>query len=142
MEYIIDNFLDFDVICFTETHLTDNVENTKIMLEGFNDIYRKDCTAHSGGLLTYVASSIHSRRLNVLEAILPESIWVEIKAKTNTYLICNVYRPPHTGVEFWDRLNISLETASEISQRLILLGDINENQLNTSTTKFGNNITS
>ncbi len=33
MDYIIDNFLDFDVICFTETHLSDNIENTQIILE-------------------------------------------------------------------------------------------------------------
>ncbi len=95
-------------------------------------MYRKDCTAHAGGLLIYVASSIQSRRLSALETILPESIWVEIKDKSNTYLICNVYRPPHSGVEFWDRLNISLESASEITKRLILVGDINEDQLNVS----------
>ncbi len=130
--------MDFDVLCFTETHLTNIIEENMITLEGFNTIYRTDSTAHSGGLLVYISASLPSRRLTDLETILPESIWVEIKDKSNTYLICNVYRPPNYHLEFWHNLNVCLESASEIAKRIIIVGDINEDQLNPTTTKLRN----
>ncbi len=40
------------------------------------------------------------------------------------------------AVEFWDRLNISIEQASEITNNIVILGDINEDQLNLSNHKF------
>ncbi len=86
----------------------------------------------------YVTTSIPSRRILTLEHILPESIWIGIKDKSYEYLICNVYRPPQLSVEFWDRLNICLENASEIANRIILVGDINEDQLNPANNKFRN----
>ena len=35
LDYIKENFLDFDVLCFTETHLTNDVTNEYVELEGF-----------------------------------------------------------------------------------------------------------
>ncbi len=54
MDYIKDNYLDFDVLCFTETHLSDTFIDDQLFLDGFNQIYRKDVNSHSGGLLVYV----------------------------------------------------------------------------------------
>ncbi len=68
--------------------------------------------------------------------MLPESIWIELKNKSHLLLICNIYRPPHYTNEFWDRLNISLELASEKVNRIVLVGDINEDQLNPRMHKF------
>ncbi len=138
LEYIKDNYLDFDVLCFTETHLTDIIDNNMIILEEFNTIYRKDNSAHSGGLLVYVSATFPSRRLTDLEAILPESIWVEIKDKSNKYFICNVYRPPNYSVEFWHKLNVCIESASELTNQIVIVGDINEDQLNPTNTKLRN----
>lgn len=33
---------DFDILCFTETHLDCNVTNENLILDGFKTIYRKD----------------------------------------------------------------------------------------------------
>lgn len=77
-----------------------------------------------------------SRRLTDLESILPESIWIEITDKNRDILLCNVYRPPHLANEFWERLNICIERASEVSKHIILVGDINEDQLSTTSNKF------
>lgn len=43
------NLLDFDIICFTETHLT--ADFTNIELEGYSVPFRKDYTAYSNNLL-------------------------------------------------------------------------------------------
>ncbi len=133
---IIKMYLDFNVLCFTETHLSNAIETNSLMFEGFDKIYRKYLTNHSGGLLVYVASSLISRRMPDLEILLPESIWVEITDRNHAYLICNVYRQPHQTNEFWDRINICLERASELSERITLVGDINEDQLILTNNKF------
>ena len=64
MEYIIDNFLDFDILCFSETHLDSLIATESLLLSDSFDIpYRKDRTNHGGGLLVCLNSElIHHRR--------------------------------------------------------------------------------
>ena len=59
-----------------------------------------------------------------------ESLWIEIKHKGESYLLCDIYRPPNSPINFWQRLNITIERASEISKNIIIVGDLNEDQLN------------
>ena len=40
------------------------------------------------------------------------------------------YRPPKTPVAFWNNFNMSIEKALDISSYVIIVGDINEDQLN------------
>ena len=62
-DYIKDKFLDFDIICFSETHLDNSVSLDSISLDNFNVPYRKDRRNHSGRLLMYFNSSLaHKRR--------------------------------------------------------------------------------
>ena len=42
LDFIKDNFLDFDVLCFTETHLTNDISNELLELDGFLPPFRKD----------------------------------------------------------------------------------------------------
>lgn len=136
IDYICNNFVDFDILCFTETKLCCQIENESIFIDGYNVPYRKDNTSNSGGLLIYVASHLHSNQLNDFNTLLPESIWIQIRDQTKHYLICNVYRKPNSAVEFWERLNVSIEKAFEISKNIILVGDINEDQLNPNNHKL------
>ncbi len=136
MEYIKDNFLDFDIICFTETHLSADVHNDCLLLDGLDEIFRKDISAHSSGFLVYVKSSLLPKRVIELETIFPESIWIEITDRSKKYLICNTYRQPHIGVDYWDRFNLCIERGTEITPNIIILGDINEDQLNLSNHKL------
>ena len=62
--YIKRNFLDFDVLCFTETHFTNDVMNEYIELEGFLLPHRKDNTAHTGGLLIYGSDKMFRKTKN------------------------------------------------------------------------------
>ena len=41
-EYLKDNFTDFDILSFTETHLDGNVRNDDIMMENYDIPYRKE----------------------------------------------------------------------------------------------------
>ena len=57
LDYIKDNFLDFDIIGYSETHLDSSVSLDSIILDNFNVPYRKDRSNHGGGLLMYFNSS-------------------------------------------------------------------------------------
>ena len=63
-EYITDNLLDFNILCFTETHLDANVSTEMLFLSNaYSTPYRKDRTNHGGGILAYLNSSLlHARR--------------------------------------------------------------------------------
>jgi len=47
-----------------------------------------------------------------------------------------VYRSPNTASEFWDRFETCLDQAFDLCNNIIIVGDINENQLNPSNHKF------
>ena len=63
LDYIIDNFCDFECLCFTETHLDNYIANADVCLtKDFSIPYRKDRTNH-GGILVYINNSLlHKRR--------------------------------------------------------------------------------
>ena len=123
---------DFQISCFTETHLSENISNDLLAVDGFH-CYRKDKTNHSGGLITYISTELISNRRTDLETVMVHSLWNEVTYHGKTILVCNVYRPPSSPVSFWDNFNISLEKAIESTPHIVVLGDINENQLSANT---------
>ena len=52
MEFIKNNYIDFDIMCFTETHLDDNITLDSISIpDRYDSPLRKDRTNHGGGIL-------------------------------------------------------------------------------------------
>ncbi|MCG8095193.1 MAG: hypothetical protein JAZ17_16505 [Candidatus Thiodiazotropha endolucinida] len=127
----MDNFTDFDILCFTETHLDHNISNDALFLSDiFDEPYRKDRSNHGGGVMVYLNSNlIHSRRAD-LEVYCEESIWVEVKVNHVNYLLGVFYSPRTADFDFFHSLNLNLEEALDISKNLIILGDLNEDLLN------------
>ena len=77
LEYIRDSFLDFDLLCFTETHLDAAVSDDFLHLsETFDVFYRKDRTNHGGGIIVYLSNSLVHQRMPELETFCNESIWI------------------------------------------------------------------
>ncbi len=135
LEFITDQFSDFNILCFTETHLNPDVVTSEILLPSFDTPYRKDRTNHGGGLLVYLNNNLIHERLTDLETYCEESIWVKVKFKSDCFLIGLFYSPKTADVDFFNQLNINLEKALDISKNIIILGDLNENLLNP---KFNN----
>ena len=139
LEYIFDNFSDFDILCFTETHL-DNQVTDNLLLSECSDfrIYRKDITSHSGGVSIFVRNTVHVKRRLDFEFISVKNIWLEISYKTSSFLISCIYRPPNSPVSLWDDINLSIEGALDTNKIIIILGDLNENLLNDSLSNLKN----
>lgn len=62
----LNTLVGFKMLCFTETHLDDNVSNDSLSLDGFNTIYRKDRNCYGDGLMMYVSNIAQVHRLGVL----------------------------------------------------------------------------
>jgi exonuclease III len=69
---------DFDILCFTETHLDNCVSNTNLSLDGFNNIIRKDRNCFGGGVMIYMSNQIRATRRSEFEPADLECIWIEI----------------------------------------------------------------
>ena len=138
INFINDYWLEYDILCFTETHLSNELSNTSISLDGFSNMYRKDGNSYSGGIAIYVSDNFICKRVFDLEMLLNESIWVEIRKSNESFLVCATYRPPNYDNDYWRSMNLSVEKAFEVSQNIIILGDINEDQLNVNNKKIRN----
>ena len=134
IDFIHDHLSDFDIMCFTETHLDNTILDSDQLVDTHDStIFRHDLTAHSGGLLVYVSNSFLFERRHDLELSSVHSIWVEVKHRNLSFLLCTVYRSPATAMSFWENLNISLEKAYESNKNIIIVGDLNQDLLNDSS---------
>jgi hypothetical protein len=115
---------------FTETHLNANISDSELSLPGYN-LYRRDrTTGQGGGVAIYVSNSVTCVERCDLESICLESIWVEVKLGNTSLLVCVVYRPPTSPVEWYTNFQSQMEKATTVSSNVILLGDFNIDFLN------------
>ena len=116
---------DFDILCFTETHLDSNVCNENLLLDGFHTIFRKDRNSFGGGVMIYISNLLRVQRRMELEPVGLECVWLEITSRTCNYLLCCVYRPPSADNRFWTNFHWSLDKAGDASDNIIIVGDLN-----------------
>ena len=82
LEYIRGSYVDYDILCFTETHLDMTVPDEFLHLSNSLDkLYRKDRTNHGGVICVYLSSSLLHQRVMELETFCEESIWISITFK-------------------------------------------------------------
>ena len=52
-------------------------------------------------------------------------MWLEISLKHFKLLLCSVYRPPGGSNNFWNLFYYSIEPAFNVSQNIVIIGDLN-----------------
>lgn len=127
--YLEDIASENSIICVTESHLDENVNNSDILIEGFTEIYRHDRNCHGGGVLAYISQDIFTLRRSDLEFEGGEVIWIEVKIPNFKLLVCAIYRPPGAPSDYWDKLEYSIEQARNYTENIIITGDLNVNLL-------------
>ncbi|XP_071123817.1 uncharacterized protein [Mytilus edulis] len=133
----LNNFTDeFDVLAVTETHLDPSVSEDQLKLDSFNNIIRKDRNNFGGGLMIYVKDDIGIVRKSELENPFDETLWVEIRAKGQNFILCHSYRPPNADTDFWARLNHAIETAFQFNENIVITGDLNSDLFNVNNNKL------
>ena len=126
ISYLSDIAGEHDIICITESHLDRNVNTSDLRIDGFHpDPFRKDRTAHGGGIMVYVSERLCVQRQAYLEDPTSETIWLKCIFKNYSFLLCCVYRPPNQDNHFWENFHNSIENAVSQNSHLVIIGDLN-----------------
>ena len=114
---------NFNILCITETWLTDSVFDLEILPTDFT-IYRKDRHSRGGGvLIASIPTSIIPSPTNL------EVISVKIELSTSISL-CTVYIPPNPGDLYFKSLLKFLADFITSSEYVIIVGDFNLPDIN------------
>ena len=118
-------FHDFDVLCISETWLSEHVKDNDISIPGYN-IFRKD-RKHSlgGGVCIYVKENFIVKIREDLMFDEVEAVRVDINIGSTCYLVCCIYRPPSSTVAYFDKMVDMFEKATLENPHVIALGDLN-----------------
>ena len=142
LSYFICNHYNCNVdICgVSETFLNDRIFDREVNIAGYSIIRRDRINKGGGGLVVYVLNKHRYIRREDLEGNELESIWIELcPNNSKSFLVCNVYRPPDSSVEWYDNFESQLDKASQLKLDIIILGDFNVNLLDKkSNPKFMN----
>ena len=121
------------ILGVTESHLSNNVSDTEITIDGYK-LYRKDRQSNhrGGGVLVYLADSLSALRREDLEKPELEAIWIElIQPHSKGILLGTLYRPPDGSdfldAEFMSSFENVLEVADAEKKEVIITGDLNCN---------------
>jgi len=117
----------FDMLAITETLLS-TASSIDLNLQGYHPIFRRDRAegnALGGGVALYVSETIPATRKMVFETDI-EILCVEMIIKQSKVLVCVCYRPPTTGVLFWDCLQDMFDSMRRAGyNNIVLTGDFN-----------------
>ena len=136
--------IDYDILCLTETWLTENLSNFSIFLNNF-EIYRRDKTptqstgsTKHGGVLIAIGKNINHEIVS-LDVEAQDYIVMKVSSH-DPVLLCCLYNPPATSAYHWTKMNNST-LLLELKQKEILLncsttiitGDLNMKSSNWET---------
>ena len=131
---------NFDVITVSETWLTTAIPDNLFSLPGFHPIHRRHrpLDAAGGGVAAWVSLDLVVRRRYDLEVRHAEALWLELRSHNNVFLLCVVYRPPSTGVSFWENMQFMVDNARSVdrSKHIMFVGDFNADLRSYDGTKF------
>ena len=125
---------NYDIIALTETHLSNDIDDDELNLEGFN-LFRFDRNRHGGGVLLYCRNELHSKLLSPLSNVHLEMLWIENTVDRNKIIFGVCYRPPGQNLQdrtiFLDGLSHVFETIHDKYKKpFILVGDFNDRCFN------------
>ena len=91
----LQNFADeYDILCVTESHLDANLNTMNYHLISFQKPSSGRVVITQGGeLLIYLKDDISVERVTDLEIDTDETIWIKVRARGQTFLLCNICVP-------------------------------------------------
>ena len=70
---------------------------------------------------------ISVKRVTGLQNDVDETIWINVRARGQTFRLCNAYRPEWTDSEYWTRLNHAMAMGYQVNNNIVILGVSNSN---------------
>ena len=116
------------VFGINESWLDGAISDIDVFLPGMK-VFQKDRNRRGGGVLVYVSERLKAIRRMDLEMENVEAVWIEIRTKNISVLVCNVYRPPNSQVDWMVNFANMMEKAAGEKMDRVVLGDFNCNML-------------
>ena len=125
-----------DVICITESWLSGDIQDSEILIPGYQSL-RHDRNRHGGGVLMYVSHRFTVKLLPFHPSL--ELLTVTLHSGNFKFCLSLFYRPPISSVEVLYFLHNYLQSVN-ISQfsSFVLTGDFNINFSDSSHPSFSN----
>ena len=130
----------YDIITVSETWLSSDIPDADYRLAGYS-LFRRDRPndALGGGLAVWVADRFVVTRRNDLEIFDTEALWLELRSRSISFLLCTAYRPPNNGSHFWNNLQYMMDNAKLSTIRhVMIMGDLNADDHTSDGIKFYN----
>ena len=124
----------FDIFTISETWLDTSVNNESIHIPGYT-LHRQDRGPHKpgGGLCVYIKENYKVSSMENVSSVSDnnfQQLWLKVQSRCyKSFVICTVYRPPSTPLNFMDDLANSLIESLLLGLDVIILGDLNCNLL-------------
>lgn len=95
------NLNSADVVCVTETWLTDTIPDSAVSMNNYV-LFRRDRPNHAGGIAAYINCDIPSQIVST--PTLAEILWIKLRPRrlarpVSIILLGIVYHPPHATAE-------------------------------------------
>lgn len=118
-----------DIICLTETHITEDINDFELNINNYNYIRTNSSNSRTGGVLTYLRDNINFNIIsNDNQSI--HGTWFHVLQITGlkNAIICNLYRSPNSSIsEFFNKFINYIDNLLELSNvgDLLVMGDFN-----------------
>ena len=115
-----------NVICFTETWLTENADIDSLLVPGYNNYAIKNRNTHGGGAriqIKHPISLLESHSTDIDEILL-----VSLQYKKFRFKLATVYSPPRANkLKFVEKVDKFLNDLTSINCPTVITGDFNIN---------------
>ena len=128
LRIIVEKFLP-DILVIEETKLNSEFKMKTFLMNNYQTPMRRDRNEFGGGLMQYVRKGVVCSRVPLFEVASLELICSELTVNKKKWIIYSIYRPPEPRDldSFFSALSISLNSALDKYDNVILMGDININ---------------
>ena len=124
------------VFAVAETKIDNSFHIGQFYIDGYHPPFRRDRTAHGGGLLVYVRSDIPCRKLDFATPHV-ESLSLDLSIKKISWNIIVAYKSPGkvSDSEFQADMELLCEKSTSLYDRTLILGDLNYNLMDPAKSK-------
>ncbi len=128
LRIIIERFLP-DILVIEETKLSSEFNNNAFLINNYKAPMCHDRDEFGGGLMQYVRKGVVCNRVPSYEVSSLELICSELTVNKKKWIIYSIYRPPERSNldPFFSALSLSLNSALDKYDNVIIMGDININ---------------
>lgn len=118
-----------DIICLCETHITKDIEDAEINIQGYNFVQTLSTSRHTGGSIIYVKEQYRLKKIH--ESSIDMNMWmvaVELNLCKKKYNIFSVYHSPNSKAsdrDFIEKFEDILVEWVIKGTDIIIIGDFN-----------------